>query len=82
MKNTRTFWGYLSVYIRCFLRNVPALFTVYSVVYKNNEIIIDVGNGSYISTVCNCFEDYVTIIDSIYTNGKVDVENGYNFKFV
>ena len=67
--------------IRCFLRNVPAVFTVYSVVYNNNKIIIDVGGGSYISTVCNCFEDYVTIIDSIYTNGKVDV-NKYDCKFV
>ena len=68
--------------IRCFLKNVPAVFTAYSVVYNNDKITIDVGDGYYISADCNCFEDYVTIIDSIYTNGKVSVGDKYNFKFV
>jgi hypothetical protein len=58
------------------------VFTVYSVVYNNNKIIIDVGDGCHISADCDCFEDYVTIIDSIYTNGKVNVGDKYNFKFV
>lgn len=70
------------MYIRCFLRNVPAVFTVYSVVYNNNKIIIDVGEGSYLSVDCNCFDDYITIVDSIYTNGKVSVGDKYNFEFV
>lgn len=70
------------MYIRCFLSNTPAVFTVYSVVYNNNKIIIDVGDECYISADCNCFEDYVTIIDSLYTNGKVDIGYKYNFKFV
>lgn len=68
--------------VRCFLKHVPAVFAVYSVVYNSGKIIMGIENESYLSADCDDFADYEMITDSLYAYGKVNIGEKYNFAWI
>ena len=68
--------------VKCFLRHAPAVFTVYSVVYNNGKIIMSIENEFCLSANCDNFADYELITDSLYTYGKVNIGEKYNFVLI
>lgn len=67
--------------VKCYVCNVVCVYCVDSVSYNNGKIVMGVSedNEVYLVVVCPDFDEYESIINSLYADGKVSIGEKYNF---